>query len=296
MPVPIVPVETDFYSTSMRYTEEALSRWFNSKFLVVNGIPQPVVFATPMDAFSTFDKLWAQDNNPYAYLLKAQNADGTLLYQPYPATIKTPLISVYRRGWKYRQSFSVPLGRNIMGWPVTDDKSYISQVTRCDLGNVMVGRWPQAWDYRWQIDHFAMRPDTQALFISSLMRSMTLTQGEPQTWIPVAFPGWGTQLCRLSIEGDIENTTPEQPEEGSPVQFRTTFTLMLQGWNVDIYLDVKPAFWTLIVTAGTTAPEQLGVILTKDLRKDGNDPVFNTAPDMPPDGKCPQKTEGPVKD
>lgn len=379
--IPVVPIKSDFLSTSMRYHEEALARWFNSKFFVVNGIPQPVIFATPMDAFSTFDKLWGADNNPYAYLLKAVDENGTPLYQPYPATVKTPLISIYRKGWKYRPGFSLPLGRAILGWPVTDDVSHLGQVTKCDLGNVTVGHLPQAWDYRWQVDHFCLRPDTQAVFISALMHSMTLTAGEPQTWIPVNFPGWGQQLCRLSIDGDIENTTPEQPEEGSPVQFRTSFSVTVQGYNVDIDLQVKPALWLFLVNvfgnaeaqgsntcftvtvpipqgqnfvklsgfaipftpvnarawtesgvggavirasldrstltgSGATfnlsvapsdgsqmliatfygfAPissdvsKQVGVRLTRDLRKGGDNPTFNAAPNLPPDGNCPQK-------
>src|SRR5208337_1620445 len=211
-------------SLGMRYHELALQRWFYSTFFVRSGYPIPVVFSTPMDAFGNFNQLWKHDRSPFNYLFDLKDENGTPLYEPYPSTLRYPLISVFRRGWKYRpeQSYGIHQFRH-MNWPtVTPD------VDRCDLANVTVSYRPNAWDYRFQIDHFAMRPDTQAYFIERLMRSFVVGGGTPQTWMQIHFPVLGMQKIRMYIDGEIENSTKEEPEDQTNMEFRTTFTLVVE--------------------------------------------------------------------
>ena len=102
----------------MRYHELALQRWLNKIFLLRWGVPVPVVFTSPMDAFSLFSQLWSEANNPFQYLLNIKDEKGAPLYQPYPQPVRYPVISVYRKGWKYRQyqNFSIHRMRWI-NWP-----------------------------------------------------------------------------------------------------------------------------------------------------------------------------------
>jgi hypothetical protein len=238
----------------MRYHELAVQRWLNRLFVVRDGYPVPVVFATPMDAFSQFSKLWsASANNPFQYLLNAVDEDGTPLYQPYPAPITYPLLSVYRKGFKYRsyQNFSIHKFRHI-NWPTVN-----ADVGRCELGNVTTSKMPMAWDYRFQIDFFCLRPDTQAYFVEKMMREMYKTGGVPQTWIPVEYPAWGRQLIRVYIDGDIENSTPEEPEADRNVEFKTTVNLVVEGFSLDLDFKVEPALWHIIFGQGSVDPTTL---------------------------------------
>jgi hypothetical protein len=93
--------------------------------------------------------------------------------------VRYPLLSVYRKGFKYRsyQNFSIHKFRHI-NWPTMSD-----DVGRCELGNVTTSKMPMAWDYRFQIDFYCNRPDTQAFFVEKLMREMYKTGGTPQTWM-----------------------------------------------------------------------------------------------------------------
>lgn len=240
-------------ATSMRYHELALNRWLNRLFIVREGYPVPVVFATPMDAFSQFTRLWSEANNPFLYLLQAVNDDGTPLYQPYPAPVRYPLLSVYRKGFKYRtyQNFSIHKFRHI-NWPTVN-----ADVGRCDLGNVTTSRMPMAWDYRFQIDFYCNRPDTQAFFVEKLMWEMYKTGGTPQTWMAVDYPAWGRQLIRVYIDGDIENATPEEPQADQSIEFRTTVNLVVEGFSLDLNFKVEPAFWYLIFGNGSVDPVTL---------------------------------------
>ena len=108
--------------TSMRYHELALQAWLNVWAVVRVGYPVPVIFAAPMDAFSQFEQLWAQDTNPFRYLFDLKDAKGTPLYEPFPSPMRYPIISVYRKGWKYRmyQNFSIHRWRQI-NWPTVSD-------------------------------------------------------------------------------------------------------------------------------------------------------------------------------
>lgn len=270
----------------MRYHELALQRWLNRLFIVREGYPVPVVFATPMDAFSQFTRLWSEANNPFQYLLNATNEDGTPLYQPYPAPVRYPLLSVYRKGFKYRayQNFSIHKFRHI-NWPTVSD-----DVGRCELGNVTTSKMPMAWDYRFQIDFFCNRPDTQAFFVEKMMREMYKTGGTPQTWIAVDYPAWGRQLIRVYIDGDIENSTPEEPEADHNVEFRTTVNLVIEGFSLDLNFQVEPAFWHLIFGNASVDPETLQRAFTplreEDVRIRDNNVTLLDRENVPATEEC----------
>lgn len=277
-------------ATGMRYHELALQRWLYGTFFVRTGYAIPVVFSTPMDAFGTFDKLWKSDNNPFKYLFDLKDERGTPLYEPYPPNLRYPLISVFRRGWKYRpnQNYSIHQWRPI-NWPTVSP-----DVGRCQLGNTLVSYRPMAWDYRWQIDHYAMRPDTQAYFVEKLMRSMWLTGGTPQAWIPVHYPGWGWHNIRIYIDGDIENSTLEEPEDQKHVEFRTTFTLVMEGYSVDQDIKVVPALWSLLIrNAPEASPQDISSAFVEqeevDLRLHDNNTSMLARGGIPSDEECQQK-------
>jgi hypothetical protein len=273
-------------ATSMRYHELALQRWLNRLFLVREGYSVPVVFATPMDAFSQFTRLWSEANNPFQYLLNATDDDGSPLYQPYPAPVRYPLLSVYRKGFKYRpyQNFSIHKFRHI-NWPTVSD-----DVGKCQLGNVTTSKMPMAWDYRFQIDFFCNRPDTQAFFVEKLMREMYKTGGTPQTWIAVEYPAWGCQLVRVYIDGDIENSTPEEPEPDHNVEFRTTVNIVVEGFSLDLNFQVEPAFWYLVFGTGSVDPDTLQrafqPIREEDVRIRDANQTLDAREDVPSDVAC----------
>jgi hypothetical protein len=272
----------------MRYHELALQRWLYGTFFVREGYPIPVVFSSPMDAFGNFDRLWQSDKNPFKYLFDLKDEKGTPLYEPYPANLRYPLISVFRRGWKYRpeQNYSIHQWRR-MNWPTVSP-----DVKRCELGNVSVSQRPMAWDYRWQIDHYAMRPDTQAYFVEKLMRSMWITGGTPQCWVTVHYPAWGLHKIRMFIDGDIENSTLEEPEDQKHVEFRTTFTLCMEGYSVDQDIKVVPALWTLLIRGQehSVNPDELddafGAQQEEDLRYMDDNVTMKARENVPSDEEC----------
>lgn len=272
----------------MRYHELALQRWFYSTFFVREGFPIPVVFSTPMDAFGNFSQLWKSDKNPFKYLYDLKDEKGTPLYEPYPSTLRYPLISVFRRNWQYRaeQSFGLHQFRH-MNWPTVD-----KDVGKCDLGWVTTSFRPNAWDYRFQVDHFCMRPDTQAYFVETLMRSFATGGGTSQAWMTIRFPVLGFQRIRMYIDGNIENTTKEEPEDQNNVEFRTTFTLCVEGYSIDQDVQFVPALWNLLMRSTAAAPEELVKLFNEevsvDLRFQDNNPTLDSRSDIPPDSECQQ--------
>lgn len=290
----------------MRYHELAIQRWLNKIFTVRWGVPVPVVFTSPMDAFSLFSKLWSEANNPFQYLLAVTDDKGVPLYQPYPAPVRYPVISVYRKGWKYRnyQNFSIHRMRWI-NWPTVSDAAELhdagthqqgTQLTECNLGEVTTSRFPMAFDYRFQIDHFCNRPDTQAFFTSQLFKEFWRTGGpQLQTWILVSYPGFGDKLVRLYIDGDIENLTPEEPEDGKNVEYRTSFTVALEGYDLDLDYKIYPALWKVLFREGSASPSDVNAAFdftgTTDLREHPESSIIDyryKTTVMPPPGTCAQ--------
>jgi hypothetical protein len=272
----------------MRYHELALQRWFYSTFFVRSGYPVPVVFSTPMDAFGNFKQLWKADKSPFTYLFDLKDDKGTPLYEPYPSTLRYPLISVFRRGWKYRpeQSYGLHQFRH-MNWPTVD-----RDVGRCELGNVTVSYRPNAWDYRFQVDHFCMRPDTQAYFIEQLMRTFVVGGGTAQTWMQIHYPVLGMQKIRMYIDGEIENSTKEEPEDQSNMEFRTSFTVMVEGYTIDQEVEFVPALWSLLLRSAnqSSSPGELVAAFDEqvrvDLRLDDANVTLNSRDNVPSDEEC----------
>lgn len=276
----------DLNNVSSRYHDLALRRWLYHLFFVKEGYPVPVVFASAMDAFAQFQRLWADDKNPFSYLLDLKDDTGKPLYEPHPSPVRYPLLSVYKRGLRYRnyQNFSYHRWRRF-NWPTVSD-----DVDKCDLANVTTSQMPMAWDYRYQIDHFCLRPDTQAFFMEKLMWEMWRTGGIPQTWVLVDYPGWGQQLARLYIEGDIENSTPDAPNDGEHVEYRTTIQVVLEGFSVDVNYKILPALWELVFRNVPPSPDELdralNVSTTSDLRIHDNNVTLDSRSSLPPEGDC----------
>ena len=288
-------------TTSMRYHELSLQKWLYSHFFLRQGYPVPVIFGMPMDAFSTFNKLWSQANNPFLYLLDIKDASGTPLYEPYPSPLRYPLISVMRQGIKYRpyQNFSIHRWRHL-NWPtVSDTGAPIPGVPntgtgllKSDLGNVTTSRMPMAFDYRFQIDHLCLRPDTQSFFVEKLINQFWRTGGSLQSWMTVVYPGWGPHYVRIYLEGDIDQKAPDENSvDGHNVEFRTTFTLVIEGFSIDLDYKIEPTLWTILYGPGS--PDQLDNLLlpvfTTDLRTYGTNLVLDSRPDIPPYGEFAQQ-------
>lgn len=285
-------------ATSMRYHELWLQQWLYTRFFVKEGYPVPVVFGTPMDALGHFQQLWSAEQNPFRYLLDLKDAAGTPLYEPHPAPVRYPLISVMRKGIRYRpsQNFSIHSWRHI-NWPTVSSAGSAvpgvdhqgTNLVKCDLGSVTTSRMPMAFDYHFQIDHYCMRPDTQAFYVERLLNQFWRTGGTLQTWLEVVYPGWGSQYVRLFVDGDIDQSAPDDGQtQDRHVEFKTTFTITIEGFSVDVNYEVKPTLWKLV--QGTAALDDLaaftGVRAVTDLRFTGQNPVLNSRTDIPPVGAC----------
>ena len=293
--VKVSSVET----TGMRYHELALARWLNRVFLLKWGPPVPVVFSSPTDAFSLFSKLWAESNNPYQYLLDIKDENGKPVYQPHPQPARYPIISVFRRGWRLRnwQNFSIHRMR-WLNYPAVSShlpgaygrEDIGNNLKLKDLGNVTTSRFPVAVDYTFQIDFFSTRPDTQAFFLSQLFNEFWRTgANQLQTWTEVVYPGLGKRIVRLYLDGNIDSVTPEMPEGDSMVEFRSSFSVVMEGFEVDVDYRVYPAFWNLVLRTKIPSPQQLesafAEIISKDLRSTQNNPVIKSKyelTEMPP--------------
>ncbi len=238
-----------------------------------------------MDAFGEFTRLWSSDQNPFQYLLDVKDESGKPLYEPHPSPVRYPLISVYKRGIRYRayQNASYHDWRHI-NWPTVS-----ADVDKCQLGNVTTSHRPLAIDFRYQVDHYSMRPDTQAFFTEKFLWEMWRTGGVPQTWILADYPGWGQHLIRLFMEGDVENATPEAPPEGEHVEYRTTLNLVVEGWSIDLDYKVYPALWELVLRE-TASPDEIttvdNVVASVDLRLRGHNATLDSRPDVPSDAEC----------
>ena len=282
----------------MRCHELYLQKWLYSRFFVSQGYPVPCVFSTPMDAFSSFAQLWASENNPFAYLLDAKDAEGTPLYEPYPSPVRYPLISVMRKGIAFRpgQNFSIHRWHHI-NWPTISDEQPVpgteqigTDLKKCDLAHVTTSRMPMAFDYKFQIDHFCLRPDTQAFYVERLLNQFWRSGGKMQTWMDIEYPGWGSQYIRVYVDGAIDHSVPEDLQ-GKNVEFRTSFTVVIEGFSIDVAYQVEPAVWKFVFASAS--PGQLDRLslpaLTVDVRPGGVNAVLNSRPNVPLAGTCQQE-------
>jgi len=179
-------------------------------------------------------------------------------------SVRYPLLSVMRQGIRFRpyQNFSTHRWRHV-NWPSVSDTEEIpgkeqigNELVQCDLGHITTSRMPMAFDYRFQVDHFCMRPDTQAFYIERLLNQFWRSGGGLQTWMDIEYPGWGQQYIRIYIEGDIDHRAPEDSAvQNSPVEYRTSYTLVVEGFSIDVDYQIEPALWKMIVTSAK--PEEL---------------------------------------
>ena len=278
---------SDTNLSAMRFHELAVQYWLNKVFQVQDGYPVPVIYAPVMDAYSQLQNLWKDPNNPFAYLLDLKDSNGQPLYEPYPANIRYPLLSVQRKDWSFRNSQNYTLHpARIYGW-ATD----VENPTQNDLAYVVQRQRPMAWDFKYQIDFLCLRPDTQAYFVECLMGEFWRSGGpEPQTWIEVPYPEWfGTRYIRVRlVGGSATNMTQEAPQANSITEFRTSFTVIVEGYKLDADFDLVPAFWKLKVNStAPMSPQDLAWIYggtALDLRSLEENQVLNTRSPLPPKG------------
>lgn len=268
----------------MRLHEIALQRWLNRRFMVVEGTPVPVLFTKPMDAFADFQHLWEQHDGSLKYLLEAKDKDGKPLYQPHPQAVRLPMIAVNRTGWTFssRRTYSPHWNRHV-GWPTVS-----KDVAKLDLGNVYQAEMPTAWDYKFQLDFFASRPDSQAIFIQTLMRAMSrLASAQAQTWIYAIYPGYfGIQPVRLYLADDgIQDMTEDDAD--SFRLYRTSVSLVVEGWSPDSNKLVVPAFWSQTSSSKAVDPSSIesqfvqAIQQSEDLRQRQSNSLFSTVNGLP---------------
>lgn len=269
----------------MRVHELAVQYWLNRNFFIQAGYPIPVIFAPVADAYSNFIQLWKSTSNPFKYLLDLKDANGTPLYEPYPSNVRYPLITVERRGWSFRRSGNWTLHPfRRYSWLTDQDDP-----RRKDLSMVKQRQRPMGWDFLYQVDFLAKRPDTLSVFLEKAMSLFWRTGGDtPQTWIIVPYPSWfQTTYVRVQlVGGEISNLTPPSPPDGSAVEYRVSFTLRVEGFLVDADYDVAPALNSLrIRSTGPLAPHDFiwlfgGVPL--DMRGSNTNEVLNSRSPLPP--------------
>jgi hypothetical protein len=193
-------------------------------------------------------------------------------------------LTINRLSWKFdpQRNFGSQWNRNA-GWPTV-----ASNVKKNDLGVVREQRMPQAWDYRLQIDHYATRPDQQAHFIQELQLGWFPSASIPNTWIKAVYPNiFGKKLVRIVLDGDITDSTEEEPVDSYRV-YRTTVNIIVQGWVPDPDFLYINAFWVQAENVQAISPQQLNeafnadVTQTEDLRSTEENGIFNSAPNMPP--------------
>ena len=279
-------------TTGMRIHELAITRWCYSTFFVAIGVPMPVIISTPSEAFADFTSLWEKNQNSFSYLYQAKDSNGVPLYRPFPEPPKFPLITIKRNGWDYvpERSFSLYWNR-YAGWPTMADNlanpatGQKVNLSKNDLGTVLQARRPSAWNYKFQIDHYCSRPDTQAFFLGQYMRSMGSTTSQPQRWIDCRYPGLlGSKKILIRQDGGISDSTEEEPGENKRI-YRVTLNLILEGWHEDLDILRIPAFWFQgLGFQSVTSPDEISAIYDSsvtDERPYEQNAVFDAAKPMP---------------
>lgn len=287
--------------TGMRVHELAIQNYLYKHFVVAEGYPVPVVFASPMDAYAAANTLWQakeEENNPFQYLRALKDENGKAAY-PYPDNIRYPIISVKRMGWTpdIQRSWGIHKWRkawypSIVG-ELQEKETIIESsgtIVQHDLAHVAQVRMPTGWNYKFQIDHFCKYPETQAWFVDSVMRSFPFAGGSMQTWIPVMYPTfYGAELraIRLYLEGNIETPSLFEPEDGQ-VEFRTSFNIVLEGYSPDRDVELHPVLWTIASSICPLCPGELKELFDgpcveeeADLREPMANRVFNEKQDLP---------------
>ncbi len=285
-PLPQVTTDALSWEDSPLYVHnQAFQAWLYRHFLISQGYPTPVVFATPQSAFAEYSKLWEQEESPFAYLRTLKDANGQAAY-PFPGPTRYPLLNVTRGSItpRFQQSFSMKYLRRL-GYPTV-----AGSLTRADLGQIAQSRGPAAWDFRFQVDHFCTSPLTQMRFTHQLMRAFPVMTGSQYTFMRVVYPGWYGRcqsLIRLVLEGDIQNPIWEGTADEAQVQ-RTTFNVLVEGYAPDLDITLVPTLWHMDTGAlplSATALEDFYPVaprVSTDLRENADNPHFNSLPNLPP--------------
>lgn len=222
----------DAFQTSMRFVETGLQEWL-AKF------GTRVVFSPIPDAFSSPSNL---DTNGKQI---PTDACGAPLYGNQPAAIQYPVVGVTRKGWAFRRenTWSTNPQRRL-AWttdaarPIITDINQVIRVTR-----------PMGWDYKFQVDYYSLRPDTQAVWVEKMMQTFWRTGSQdPQTWILIPYPAWfNTRYVRVRLVGDIDSLTPDAPAENEVIEYRASLSLTVEAYVIDHGYRMEPALKTLIV-------------------------------------------------
>lgn len=265
--------------SDVRVHAVALTNWLNSTFLLREGMPVPVLFAAPMDAFAQFNRLWKEPNNPFSYLnelTRSKGATGSSVGTSLtPAQLRFPLLSIDWRKMRYRpeQSYASRVNRRVY-WPTVNDVS--QGLTLSDLANVAQARMAAAWTFSYQVDFWCARPDTQAIYIKQLTNALkVMSAGTPQTFIPVVYPGYyGAVAERLVLASDIDDLTEKEPAE-TEMRYRTSILLDIEGYAVDQNITVVPTVWTLAAGSAAVSPSSLKVLFNASGVNLRTPPVIN---------------------
>jgi hypothetical protein len=282
----------DVELTGQRIHEMAMINWCRSSFTLREGFPIPAIMSSPSEAFADFQNIAQQQQNSFSYLYNIKGPDGNPVYLPFPAPFRLPLITVKRDGWVFdnRRGFSFYWQR-YAGWPsvsddhVTPENGQTVGMPRQQLGTVFQQRRPAAYNYKFQLDHYANRPDTKAFFINQYMRSMSRFNSQPQVWIHCIYPqAFGHQVLLLRQEGDIINAEEEEPGLEKRI-YRTTINLILEGWQPSLDTLKIPAFWiqTTNLELYGIPPQvtELYASVSTDLRSREENVIYDTATPMP---------------
>lgn len=273
----------------VRAHDEAVKRWLNKNFLLIDGYPIPALIANPTDAYAMFVNMWKRDDNPYAYLTDLKDSRGANLYNPSEPGLMYPIISILRSGISYRQNgnFSIHKWRRI-SYPTVSNK-----VSKCDLGTVTTSRMPMGFNFKYQIDFMSTSMYTQAMIVQSLANVLHTTGGNLRFWIPVVYPGvMGEKLVQSVIDSDnLDNSQEKDPDSDNQIVFRLSIPLTLEGYIPDIEYRREPTLWSVVLnSASTNGLDNVDspVSVTDDLRKTGinSNSSVEVRENIPPVNDC----------
>ena len=193
--------DVDLGVNQIRLHDHAVRNWVASIENHTSGdLDLNVIFATPDRAFATLEQL-----------LKKRLGDRATKTKVMPY----PYASVARIGYRYAPDRQRPIGRFLTG-VYTSDKRTTYGV-----------KWPNPYDFEYQIDFWARNVDTIDLF-----NQWTLSESAPEGTISLDFSpvwvGWGHKLLYFTLGGSTDNSVLEGDEQARVA--RLTVSITLKGW------------------------------------------------------------------
>jgi hypothetical protein len=245
-----------------------------------------------MDAFSEFRRLWNDPNSPFAYLKAPAITTGRV----WPENTVTPLLSFNFLSSQFLPHLTYASRNNRhQSWPSIS--TVPEGLRENNLGRINQVRYAQAFDFRFQLDHWCQRPDTQALFLDQLYQAFRESSaGTQQTWIPIPYPPThGRQMVRMRLEGDPQNMTEatQTAPNDVTVLYHTSCTLIIEGYRPDRNVVTVPTVWYLTLGVNFDGLDNLSpadmntlyLINNHDLRADPDNPIVRLRQaTMPPLG------------